>query len=176
MDLTNYAVNRHANPPPINIPADAINRIKAYHSNVSEEVVIEGLEILGADTICDLISQGYLLFDVSVALDLPLTILDRWLQTNHAATYQNARRLSAQPKVAEARQLLMNVKVGDRDAMAIAKVQANHLKWEAARDDPEQYGDKVKHNVESQPVVFNIALSGGERINMGNHVIDHGEK
>lgn len=160
MNLSHYNVNRNIDQIQSKIPHALVDQIRAYHLNTPESTIFRALDYIGIEAICDTISQGALLYDVAVVLDLPITVLNRWLKRSdgHVDQYNEARRLSAQAKIAKANALLMGVRPADRDAMAVAKVKADQLKWEASHDDPEGYGDRMKHDVSQTAVQFNIHI------------------
>jgi len=177
MNLSHYSVNRNIDQIQSKIPYELVEQVRAYHLHTPDETIFNTLDYIGIDAICDTISQGALLYDVAIVLDLPVAVLDRWLKRSdgYMDQYNEARRLSAQSKIAKANALLMSVRPTDRDAMAVAKAKAkaDHLKWEATRDDPEGYGDRVKHDSAQSAVQFNIHI-GQERqsINLGTLVTE----
>lgn len=77
-------------------------------------------------------------------LKMNVSVLTRWVAADAARSAQvrEARIASAKAFADEARQLLEEAK--DPFSLSRAKELAHHLRWEASRANPRDYGDKVQ--------------------------------
>lgn len=82
---------------------------------------------------------------VAKKLKMNVSVLTRWVaaDTARAAQVREARIASAKAFADEARQVIEDAK--DPFALARAKELAHHLRWEASRANPRDYGDRVQN-------------------------------
>jgi len=153
------------------VPWHVMSQIRSHLVNTTEEMVFKTLDCIGIDPLLEVVAQGSLMSDIAETLDLPAMKVDKWFHSDVSRLegYQRAKEFASDHHVSEATRRLLSVKTHDSDAMKVAKTQADHLKWVAARKNRDEYGDRVnvKHNGDVG-VIFNITTGG--------HALDHTQK
>ena len=144
------------------VPIKVLRQARDVHSNTSDELYFTMLDSIGVEAICDMVSQGCFLFDVGQTLDIPLTKIYEWFESDN--TYiekiEKAEEISAEAFLSASNEIVMGVKEGDTDNARVAKVKADHLRWLAAAKDRNKYGKQVSHNHSGgQTIEYRISLA-----------------
>jgi hypothetical protein len=152
MNLENFTPNRklpawQAIELTSRVPLKILRQVRDYHVNVTDDMINEMLDHIGVDAMADMVSQGCLIYDLATALDIPITKLKKWIDSDHSRSgaIEYAERLSAEAYISTSTRMVMDVSYHDVDAAKVVKMKSSHLNWLAKIMDRDKFSDQVNH-------------------------------
>lgn len=117
----------------------------------------ERLEAEGIDAICDKIENGSSLRALSVALCVPLSSLNKWIDVDQARREQYAHAREARADaVFDELDDVSDQAVHAENAVQVAglRLKADTMKWKLARMNAKKYGDKQTIDLKAEVVTM----------------------